>query len=128
VQAACTTDDPCDDLSQHRRVNTSDTEFRIYPTFRPDKAFEIDDPEKFNAWVSRLEESSNVHINSLPAFLDALRKRHDAFHTEGGRMSDHALTHCYSQPCSEGEAAVIFNVARSGKPVTNIQQEQYAAF
>jgi len=43
-------------------------------------------------------------------------------------MSDHGLAHCYSDPCSEREAAVIFNAARSGKPVSSAQQAQYAAF
>jgi len=37
-------------------------------------------------------------------------------------MSDHGLAHCYSDPCSEREAAVIFNAARSGKPVSSAQQ------
>ena len=128
VRVACTTDDPCDDLSPHRRVNSSEGQFRMYPTFRPDKALQIDDPEKFKVWVNRLEQSSNVHLNSLAAFLDALRKRHDAFHAEGGRMSDHGLAHCYAEPGSEREAAAIFNAARSGKAVPSEQQEQFAAF
>jgi glucuronate isomerase len=128
VQVACTTDDPCDDLSQHGRVNSRETEFRVYPTFRPDKALQIGAPETFKAWVSRLEQSSNVHIHSLPVFLDALRKRHDAFHREGGRMSDHGLARCYAHPCSERRAAAIFNTARSGKSVPNDEQAQLAAF
>src|SRR5450631_4407362 len=55
VQAACTTDDPCDDLAHHRAVNNSGGEFRIYPTFRPDGALLVHTPKLFNAWVEQLE-------------------------------------------------------------------------
>jgi len=128
VQVACTTDDPCDDLSHHRQVNSGETEFRIYPTFRPDKALQVHDPEKFNLWIHRLEQSSNVNINSLTAFQDALKKRHDAFHAIGGRMSDHGLPYCYAEPCNDREAAAIFEKTRAGKTVSRDEHEQFAAF
>jgi glucuronate isomerase len=108
VRVACTTEDPCDDLSHHRRVNSEETDLRMYPTFRPDKALQVAAREKFKAWVSRLEQSSNVHIASLPDFLNARNQRHDAFHAEGGRMSDHGLPYCYADPCSDREAVSDF--------------------
>ena len=37
VRAVCTTEDPCDDASSHRALNAPATEFRMYPTFRPDR-------------------------------------------------------------------------------------------
>ena len=55
---------PCDDLAHHKAVNASaggsGNDLRIYPTFRPDKALQVDAPEKFNAWVTRLEEASDT--------------------------------------------------------------------
>lgn len=128
VQVACTTDDPCDDLSHYRQVNSGETQLRMYPTFRPDKALQVYEPERFNAWVSRLEQSSNIHIDSLTTFLDALKQRHDAFHAEGGRMSDHGLPHCYANPCSDRNAAEIFDRARSGKVIEDDEHEQFASF
>jgi glucuronate isomerase len=128
VQVACTTDDPCDDLSPHGQVNSGETGFRIYPTFRPDNAVQIDLAKKFKAWVGRLEQSSNVHISSFPDFLKALTRRHDAFHVEGGRMSEHGLPSCYSRPCTDREAVAIFEKARSGKAASSDEQEQFAAF
>jgi glucuronate isomerase len=100
----------------------------MYPTFRPDKALQVHEPEKFNAWVDRLEQASNIHINSLSAFRDTLKQRHDAFHAEGGRMSDHGLPRCYANPCSERKAAEIFDKVRSGKPALGEEHDQFAPF
>jgi len=128
VRVACTTDDPCDDLAHHRSVNSSAQDFRTYPTFRPDKALLVDAPEKFNAWVKRLEEASNSDVGSLQEFLDALKQRHDHFHAAGGRLSDHGLAHCFASPCGEREAAAIFNKARSGKSANTDEYERFASF
>ena len=55
-------------------------------------------------------------IGPLPDFLDALRRRHDFFHSMGGRLSDHGLNHCYGDFCSDAEASRIFGRARAGHP------------
>src|SRR5258705_7933712 len=54
VRAVCTTDDPTDDLEDHRRAAASELETRVYPTFRPDKAIKTSDASAFNLWVERL--------------------------------------------------------------------------
>jgi hypothetical protein len=64
----------------------------------------------------------------LANFLDALRQRHDFFHANGGRLSDHGLAHCYATPCSERKAATIFAKARAGTAATSDEQEQFASF
>ena len=128
VRGACTTDDPCDDLDNHQRVNSSEKDLRILPTFRPDKALQVNEPETFKAWISRLESASNIAINSLSNFLDALKSRHDAFHVAGGRMSDHGLPYCHASPCTDREASAIFDKARSGKAPSAEEHEQFASF
>jgi len=128
VRALCTTDDPCDDLRHHRSLAASAPGFRVYPTFRPDKAFLVNDPAAFRAWIRRLEEASNIEISSLRSFLDGLKQRHDSFHTAGARLSDHGLEHCYATPCTERRAAAIFRKARSGKAATNEEHEQFASY
>jgi glucuronate isomerase len=128
VRVLCTSDDPCDDLQHHRSLADSDAGFRVYPTFRPDKAFLVNDPEAFNAWIRRLEEASNVGIASLPHFLDGLKQRHDFFHAAGARLSDHGLARCYATACNERQAAAIFEKARSGKAATNEEHEQFASY
>jgi glucuronate isomerase len=128
IRVQCTTDDPCDDLVYHQSINSAAIGFRIYPTFRPDHALRVDLPEKFNAWVDELERASNIEIRSLSTFLDALKQRHDSFHTCGGRLSDHGLNHCYSNPCTESEAAVIFDKTRNGHAAVPEEQERLASF
>ena len=128
VQVSCTTDDPCDDLAHHRKINSSEREFRVYPTFRPDKALQVHLPDAFNAWVGRLQEASNVEVSSLRALLDALKQRHDYFHAQGARVSDHGLNYCYATPCTEQQASAIFTKARAGNAATKEEQEQFASY
>ena len=128
VRVVCTTDDPCDDLSYHGQINQkSSSKFRVYPTFRPDRALHVDSPDSFNLWITRLEQSANVEIVDFEDFLDALKIRHDCFHAQGGRLSDHGLPNCYANPCSEREATQIFENARSGRAATPEQHEQFAS-
>jgi glucuronate isomerase len=131
VRVACTTDDPCDDLSAHHNINASakslESGFRVYPTFRPDRALQVDLAEKFNCWIAHLEQASNTDIPTLQQFLDALKQRHEHFHAHGARLSDHGLTQCYATPCSEKEAARIFDKARSGKQVTQEEHDGFAS-
>jgi glucuronate isomerase len=128
VQAVCSTDDPCDDLACHRALNASAREFRMYPTFRPDKALRIAIPDAWNAWVNRLQEASKKEVSSFSDFLDALRQRHDFFHASGGRLSDHGLNRCHATPCTDREAAAIFAKARAGAATTDTEQEEFASF
>ena len=128
VRVQCTTDDPCDDLAHHQSINSAALGFRIYPTFRPDQALRTDNPEIFNAWVNKLAQASNIEIRSLATFLDALKQRHDLFHERGGRLSDHGLNHCYAAPCSQSEAAAIFERARNGQAATPDDHGRFASF
>ncbi len=77
----------------------------VYPTFRPDRALDVHVPDVFNPWVDRLSAVSNTSIVKLADFLDALRARHEAFHDAGGRLSDHGLSVCYADPCTDADAA-----------------------
>src|SRR5262249_10265131 len=78
-------------------------------------------------WITRLEQSADIEVVNFQDFLDALRRRHDCFHRQGGRLSDHGLPHCYANPCSEREAAHIFENARSGRAATPEEYEQFAS-
>src|SRR3984957_6384340 len=80
VEVVCTTDDPTDDLQDHQAIAKSNLPTRIFPVFRPDKALAIAQPE-FSVWTSQLEKIANVEIRNFTSFLDALRQRHDYFHS-----------------------------------------------
>jgi glucuronate isomerase len=128
VRAVCTTDDPCDDLVFHERVNSACSDLRIYPTFRPDRALQVDQPERFVQWVRRLGEVTDSEIGSFTRLLDALKQRHDAFHSIGGRLSDHGLAYCFATPCAESLAAQIFERALAGAAASKEEHEQFASF
>jgi glucuronate isomerase len=128
VRALCTIDDPCDDLASHRSLAASEKGFRIVPTFRPDKAFSVDAPTEFNSWVNRLQAASDVDISSFEHFLNALKRRHDAFHACGARLSDHGLKHCFATLCTEQQASAIFDKVRAGAAATNAEAEQFASY
>jgi glucuronate isomerase len=128
VRILCTTDDPCDTLEHHLTVGRSDLPFRMYPTFRPDRALQISLPEAFNAWVDRLQAVSNTDISGFTGFLQALELRHKFFHDSGCRLSDHGLPYCYAIPCTEALAASIFAKVRSGAAATPEEHEEFASF
>ena len=128
VKAVCTTDDPTDDLAAHQAIAASGLETRVFPTFRPDKAMNVHAPDLFNPWVERLAAVSNTEIQHLPDFVDAIRKRHDFFHSLGGRLSDHGLNHAFGDFPTEHEASRIFGRARGGHAATHQEHCQFAAY
>jgi len=128
VRALCTTDDPCDDLSHHRALAASSVSCAVFPAFRPDKALLVRVPTALNSWVERLASTANCEIDSLAGFLQALRQRHDVFHANGARLSDHGLPYCYATPCTELEAATIFARARDGQAATPEEEDRFASF
>jgi len=128
VDVLCTTDDPADDLACHRAIQTSGLATRVLPAFRPDKALNVHSPDVFNPWVDRLAAASNVDIARLRDFLDALRSRHDFFHSMGARLSDHGLDRCYARPCSDPAAEQIFEKVRGGRAAAPDEQEQFASY
>ena len=118
VAAVCTTDDPTDSLEHHRSLAAQDFSTKVFPTFRPDKAFAVDQPVAFNKWIAKLEQVSGLDCSRFDGFLAAIENRHAYFHSFGCRLSDHGLEAMYQGPCSEVQAAMIFDLARAGKPAS----------
>ena len=127
VKAVCTTDDPADDLQHHQAIAKSGLTTCVCPTFRPDNALKIGKSD-FLLWVEKLSQAANVDIRDLQSFLEALRRRHDFFHSIGCRLSDHGLDHCYATLCSERTIASIFSKVRDGKPLMGGDRILWTAF
>ncbi|NDV62126.1 glucuronate isomerase [Puniceicoccales bacterium CK1056] len=127
VSVVCTTDDPVDSLEHHEKIASSNIATRVYPTFRPDKAIALNDVAIWNQWVDKLSAVSNLDCSNLAGLRDALKNRHDFFHSVGGRLSDHGLERCYADFPTEAEATAIFDKARSGKAVTPEEIKQFAS-
>lgn len=129
VRVICTTDDPTDDLAAHRRIlEEGRLETRVYPTYRPDKALAVDQPEAFVAWAERLEGVSGVGCGTFAGFLEALDRRHADFHAMGGRLSDHGLSHMFAGACSESEARAVYDRARSGGAVGREEADGFRGY
>ncbi|THB73538.1 MAG: glucuronate isomerase [Desulfobulbaceae bacterium] len=119
VKVVCTTDDPIDTLEHHQRIaNGTFCQPLVLPTFRPDKAMAIDNPAEYNDYLERLEESSDTSISSYEDLISAIKVRHDYFHANGCRLSDHGLDHPYFKEFTNGEVEVIFSKVRSGEIIS----------
>ena len=129
VEVLCTTDDPVDSLEYHRTI-AADKKFpiRVLPTWRPDKALQVDKPEAFSAWIDQLEKSSGVTISKLDDLLFALQQRHDFFAERGCRLSDRGLDTVWAEECTPADAAAIFERARRGQPVSPAEAVRYKSF
>ena len=129
VTVVCTTDDPTDSLEHHRKIrHDRKLKTRVYPTWRPDKALAVDQPVAFNAWTDKLSAASGIDCNNFANFLVALEQRHEFFHKNGCRLSDHGLSYCYADDCTEAEAAQTFSDARSGDQVSCDQADAFRSF
>jgi glucuronate isomerase len=128
VKAVCTTDDPADPLTHHERIAAAGLPTKVYPTFRADRVMDPHQPDAFNPWVDRLAATANVHIAQFRDLLDALSRRHQAFHDFGGRLSDHGLDQCYAADCSDPQAESIFAKAREGIAATPDEREAFASY
>ena len=128
VKVVCTTDDPVDNLQYHRAFAKQGHPTTMLPAFRPDKALTVNQPAGFNPWVDQLAAAANMDIGNFTDFLAALQKRHDYFHAQGCRLSDHGMNHCFADFCSEETAAAIFDEARQGKTVSPREHAQFATY
>ncbi len=116
VALVITTDDPADSLEHHLALAADpDPGTRVFPGWRPDAALAIDDPAACNAWLGRLEAAANCSIATFAQFLEALDRRHAAFHDAGCRSSDHGLERMEAEPWSDAEVAATFDAVRSGR-------------
>lgn len=105
VQALCTTDDPADSLCYHQQLHDENFATTVLPTFRPDKAVNID-----AAWFEDYLKSNN--IADYDALIAWLKDRIAFFHENGCRLADHALDYV---PFAVGNAREILEKKLSGE-------------
>jgi glucuronate isomerase len=124
VRVVCTTDDPVDSLEAHK-VLKKDFDVKVLPTFRPDMAMAVEQPETFIRWLHKLQEAAGMEIREYSHFLEALKKRHDFFHQMGCRISDHGIEAPYAADYRESEIIHIFHKVRSGKSLDGWEVEKF---
>ena len=120
-----TTDDPIDSLEYHRLI-AEDKSFEtvVGPSFRPDKALNIDKAGWLD-YISKLSEVSGVEINSMEALRTALSARMAHFKTHGCRASDHGLDFMVYAEADEDTLNQILEKGLSGKSVTADEAEAF---
>lgn len=97
VEVIGTTDDPADDLRWHQHIRDNERmPIKVLPTFRPDKALFLDQPDSYRSYLHRLSAAADQAIDSFDALIEVLRKRALFFHSLGCRLSDHGLVHMYA--------------------------------
>lgn len=125
VEFIGTTDDPIDDLTWHKKLAADNTlKVKVAPTFRPDKALNIDKKD-WKQYMSELSRVSGVDIVDLASLQNALSKRMDGFDELGCRSSDHGLDRV---PDAEGNlitAQRAFCKAMSGEDVDAHETDAY---
>ncbi len=95
---SATTDDPADSLEYHQAVSKDGFEIKMLPTWRPDKAMAVENPEAFRSYMEKLGAASDCSISSFTDLLTALRKRQDFFAANGCKLSDHGIETFFATP------------------------------
>ena len=128
VEVVCTTDDPVDSLEYHQQI-AEDASFdvKVLPAFRPDKALGIDNPEEYQKWLDKLSDASSLSVKSYGDLLAALKQRHDFFHEQGCRLSDHGMETVYADEYTESEVNDIFARALKGKIVDTKEHRKFSS-
>jgi glucuronate isomerase len=115
VALVCTTDDPIDNLIHHRKIATDGFDVKVYPAWRPDKGMAVENLKAMNEWIDKLAEAANVDIKNFDSYIAALRKRHDFFHENNCRLSDHGLETAYAEDYTDSDIKKIFENIRHNK-------------
>jgi len=147
VELVCTTDDPIDSLEYHQAIRSQSPErelradtassdagsvnIQVLPTFRPDKVMQFSallpdgggiteqSVQAYNAYLDRLAEAAEMEIKTFDDLIAALQNRHDYFHENGCRLSDHGIGMLnYINPDDTDDyAAANFQELREGKEI-----------
>jgi glucuronate isomerase len=125
VETICTTDDPTDSLEYHKQLKKDKYEINVFPAFRPDRGRMIENIGLFNLWFNKLQEVTDIHVMNFRTYIDALRNRHDYFHANGCRLSDHGLETAYAEDYSSEEIEKIFSKVLLNK---ELKQEEILKF
>ena len=125
VEAICTTDDPIDSLEHHIKIKKDGFTSNVLPTWRPDRAMAVENPEAYRKYIDCLSEVSGVTIRNFDDLLQALQVRHDFFASVGCKLSDHGLGAFHAEDYTQSEINTIFTKAIGN---TSLSEEEILKF
>ena len=87
--------------------------------------FRSDDPVAWKAYIERLGATADVAIGSYRDLIDALDRRHAAFHALGARASDHGLVAPMAVFVSDAELQASFAKLMQGSTLGALEAEAF---
>lgn len=127
VEVVCTTDDPTDTLEYHEKFRMQKSKIKMFPTFRPDKAFAVENTQTYNAYIDMLGEVTKATIQNFDDLLNALKNRIEFFDSYGCRASDHGLEYMFFDEDARTKAPALFKKIRSGTGLDSAERIQFKA-
>ncbi|MDP4183609.1 MAG: glucuronate isomerase [Bacteroidota bacterium] len=125
VKVICTTDDPVDSLEWHRKIREDGYDVKVCPTWRPDRALLIENPDSFNEYIDQLATVSKVSIGSFDNLLEAFKVRQQFFSDHGCVLSDHGLEAFFADDFTPPQVNDLFRKARNGQILTAEEVSRY---
>lgn len=127
VESLCTTDEAVDPLQFHKNIKQEGISPKVFPTFRPDKTFAIEQGSAYVGYLEKLGRASNINITSYQDLLAALENRIDYFHEQGGRLSDHGLEQLYYFREGTFNAENLFKKVMDGQAISEQEVHYFKA-
>ncbi|TYA74291.1 glucuronate isomerase [Seonamhaeicola marinus] len=125
VEVVCTTDDPTDDLKYHKEIAKGNFFTKVYPTFRPDALFFIDE-DNFQNYLEKLGTCVGFKIETYNDLLKAIDNRIDFFHENGCQLSDYGISGAFSfLEFTKEEVFVIFDQSLQGDTLSEMEVQKY---
>lgn len=107
VEMFCTSDDLLDSLSVHIDLAQQNNGLTCLPSLRSDSIINFN--ASFYGWVEKLQDITQIKINTLADYKNAVGQRLDFFDAAGCLLSDHSLDSGFSFiPTSAEDAALLF--------------------
>ena len=121
-----TTDDPTDTLIWHEKIAADKSvDFMVRPSFRPDKAININKPG-FRQYIESLAKAvGRDSLESTGDVIDALVDRIEYFASHGCVASDHGLDYVPFRKIPVKECDAAFKKAMNEEPVSIEEAEGY---
>ena len=127
VQELCTTDDPLDELSWHKKLAADWKNVRVRPSFRPDIPLKPES-EAFPLYITRLQDMAGGQFTGISDMIAALAMRMDLFKENAALSSDQSLEGDFYLPADEEEANAIFNRAWLGRKLSHDECPKYRGY
>lgn len=127
IEIMCTTDDPVSDLEFHLRAQEEIKGVKILPTWRPDKAMNIELPG-WHDYVRQLGDRFNSNVDDFVGFLSCLQQSHQFFVENGCVASDHGLLEPVSYQVDQNKVEEIYKQAVSGEGLSREEVRDFKSF